>query len=311
MEAGALIEASARALGHPVSLVLAEVGHDLVACSIGGDPLRMRAAWLAPDDQRVIAKVGCPPLRPSRARPVVACSVGRFEPNMDPDRLLICQVAPGIESVRVVLGAEESPEDIVVDASGLAVARMPLDAVIIAVDALDPTGEPVGRLVGAGVADLRLESGKVGGRLGTSHGMAAGVGAGAWVDDFAAVEFGAGFTPFLPTWLPDGFGANTLRLEPDVSYPAAPPAVVIVWHGEGDARILLRQAPAPLAMPDSAAPPAKEVDINGVRGVLRGRWLPTLVWETPTRAFGLQMRRIENGEELALQIARSIPVPSA
>ena len=87
MEASTLIEASARALGHPVSIVLAEDGHDLVACSLGGDPLRMRAAWLDPAGQRVIAKVGCPPLRPSRARPVVACSVGRFEPEIPPDRL--------------------------------------------------------------------------------------------------------------------------------------------------------------------------------------------------------------------------------
>ena len=307
MEASTLIEASARALGHPVSIVLAEDGHDLVACSLGGDPLRMRAAWLDPAGQRVIAKVGCPPLRPSRARPVVACSVGRFEPEIPPDRLLLCLVAPGVTAVRAILALENQPGDIAVSNSGLAVARLPLDAVLIAVDALDQTGEPVGRLVGAGVADLRLESGKVGGRIGTSHGMAAGFGAGVWVDDLDAAAFDAGFTPVLPTWLPDGLTVGKPHIEPDVSYPAAPPAVVIAWHGEGDTRVLLRQAPAPLAMPDVAAPPAREVDVNGAPGVLRGRWLPTLVWETPGRAFGLQMRRVENGEALALRIARSIP----
>ena len=307
MEASTPIEASERALGHPVSIVLAEDGHDLVACSIGGDPPRMRAAWLDPTGQKVIARVGCPPLRPSRARPVVACSVGRFEPDLAPDRLLLCQVASGVAAVRAVLATQNAPDDVAVDSSGLAVMRLPPDVVVVAVDALDQRGEPVGRLVGAGIGDLRLEGGKIGGRLGTGHGMAAGFGAGAWVDDLAAAAFGAGFTPVLPAWLPEDLVIGKPRLEPDVSYPAAPPSVVIAWHGQGDERVLLRQAPAPLATPDAGGPPAVEVDVNGARGVLRRRWMPTLVWETVDRAFGLQMRRIDGGEELVLQIARSIP----
>ena len=41
-------------------------------------------------------------------------------------------------------------------------------------------------------------------------------------------------------------------------------------------------------------------------GVLRGRRLVTLVWETPERAFGLQVRGASLGEGTALRVARSI-----
>ena len=41
-------------------------------------------------------------------------------------------------------------------------------------------------------------------------------------------------------------------------------------------------------------------------GMLRSRGLVTLVWETPDRAFGLQVRGIPDGDEVALRVARSI-----
>ena len=96
------------------------------------------------------------------------------------------------------------------------------------------------------------------------------------------------------------------RVEPDVAYPAAPPAIVIAWAGGEAARVLLRQAPAPLASPDTGGRGAREVAVGAVRGVLRGRGLVTLIWETPERAFGLQIRGVPGGEEVALRVARSV-----
>jgi hypothetical protein len=83
----------------------------------------------------------------------------------------------------------------------------------------------------------------------------------------------------------------------------------MTWTGEGEARVLLRQAPAPLASPDPGGRHARQVEIGEAVGALRGRWLATLVWETPHRAFGLQVRRVPDAEAVALRVARSIPVP--
>jgi hypothetical protein len=70
--------------------------------------------------------------------------------------------------------------------------------------------------------------------------------------------------------------------------------------------VLLRQAPSPLASPDTGGRDAREVAVGDVAGVLRGRGLVTLVWEGPERAFGLQVRGVGGGEEIALRVARSI-----
>ena len=70
--------------------------------------------------------------------------------------------------------------------------------------------------------------------------------------------------------------------------------------------MLLRQAPAPLASPDTGGRGAREVPVGPVSGVLRGRGLVTLVWEMPERAFGLQIRGVPGGEEVALRVARSV-----
>ena len=301
-------EAAARALGHPVSVALpAEDRRPIVAASVGGDPPTTRVAWVDPASGAPIARVACPPGRPSRFRPVVATAVTLDEAQAG-DRVLAARVAPGLAGVRAVVAVEEAPDDVAAGPDGLALLRVPQDAMVIAVDALDPGGEPLGRLSGAGVAELRVTGGQVSGRLGLGHGMAAGIGPGHWARDLEEAEFAAGYGLLVPEWLPPGLAATgPPRVEPDAAYPAAPPALVLVWSGEGDERLLLRQAPAPLASPDPGGPRVREVPIGAATGILRGRWLVTLVWETETRAFGLQARRLPGAEAAALRVARSIP----
>ena len=70
------------------------------------------------------------------------------------------------------------------------------------------------------------------------------------------------------------------------------------------------RCPAPLASPDTGGRDARVVEVGGAPGVLRVRGLVTLVWETPERAFGLQVRGAGLGEETALRVARSIVPPA-
>jgi hypothetical protein len=70
--------------------------------------------------------------------------------------------------------------------------------------------------------------------------------------------------------------------------------------------VLLRQAPAPLASPETGGRGARREPIGDVEGVLRGPRLVTLVWEGPERAFGIQVRGVPSGDEVALRVARSI-----
>ena len=141
---------------------------------------------------------------------------------------------------------------------------------------------------------------------GATHGMGAGIGGGRWAPGLAEAAFEAGYDLWLPAWTPDGMERGRPRVEPDISYPVAPPALVIAWNGADGSRVLLRQAPAPLASPDGGGRDAEEVDIEGVTGVLRGRMLVTLVWEAPERAFGLQVRGLPDSRDVALRVARSI-----
>ena len=106
--------------------------------------------------------------------------------------------------------------------------------------------------------------------------------------------------------MPDGLERGRPRVEPDIAYPAAPPAIVIAWTGADGARVLVRQAPAPLASPDTGGRGARRERVGDAEGVLRGPRLVTLVWEGPERAFGLQVRGMPSGEEVALRVARSI-----
>jgi len=298
------------ALGHPVPAVLAAVADGpVVAGSVAGDPPRARIAWVGADG-RVLARVACPPGRPSRWRPVVAAVVSLDMPPAAGDRVLVARVSPEASSILPLLASEDPSEAVGVGEDGLVLARLPSDTPVIAVDALDASGEPIGRLVRAGVSELRFDGSSVSGRMGATHGMGAGIGDGRWAPGLDDAAFEVGYTPCLPGWMPAGLTRSRPRVEPDVSYPAAPPAVVIAWTGPGGARVLLRQCPAPLASPDTGGRDARPVEVGGSPGVLRGRGLVTLVWETPDRAFGIQVRGVAMGEETALRVARSITPPA-
>jgi hypothetical protein len=298
-------EIAADALGHPVPHVLAAPGDELiVAASVAGDPPGARVAWVDRDG-RVLARVACPPGRPSRWRPVVAAAVALEVPGAA-DRVLVARLAPEASSVRPVLASEDEAEPTPVGEAGLALVRLASDVPVIAVDALDASGEPIGRLARPGVSELRFDGSSVSGRMGATHGMGAGIGAGRWAPGLPEAAFEAGYVPWLPSWVPPGLERGRPRVEPDVAYPAAPPAIVIAWTGGEGARVLMRQAPAPLASPDTGGRDARDVAVGDARGVLRGRGLVTLVWETPERAFGLQIRGVPRGEDVALRVARSV-----
>jgi hypothetical protein len=295
-----------RALGHMVPVELGGgPGGSVVAASVAGDPPRARVAWVSPEGE-VLARVACPPARPSRWRPVVAATVTVEMPPALEDRVLVARVAPQARAVLPILASDEPVRPVAVGEEGLALARIPLEVAVIAVDALDASGEPIGRLARPGISDLIFDGSSISGRMGATHGMGAGIGGGRWAPGLAEAAFEVGYDAWLPTWVPPGLQRGRPRVEPDISYPAAPPAIVIAWTGDGGARVLLRQAPAPLASPDGGGRHARDVPIGPVTGVLRGRGLVTLVWETPERAFGLQVRGVPQGEEIALRVARSI-----
>lgn len=295
------------ALGHEVPTGLPPEGDGpIVAASVAGDPPRARVAWVAPDGA-VLARVACPPGRPSRARPVVASIVDLATPEGVEDRLVVARAAPEAVAVRPLLATEHQPDAVPVDEGGLVIARIGA-APVLAIDALDARGEPIGRLVRAGIAELHSDGGAVSGRLGAGHGMSAGFGAGRWCETLEEAAFEAGFTPRLPGWLPDGLERGRPRMEPDPVYPAAPPGIVIAWaSSDGRSRVLLRQVIAPLASPPLPSGTTHEVPIGGSVGVLGGRRLGTLVWETSDRAFGLQVRGLSGPDDVALRVARTIP----
>jgi hypothetical protein len=295
------------ALGHEVPTGLPPEGDGpIVAASMAGDPPRARVAWVAADGA-VLARVACPPGRPSRARPVVATVVDLATPEGVEDRLVVARAAPEAVAVRPVLATEEQQKAVPVGEGGLAIARIGA-APVLAVDALDARGEPIGRLIRAGIAELHSDGGAVSGRLGAGHGMSAGFGAGRWCETLEEAAFEAGFTPRLPGWLPDGLERTRPRMEPDPIYPAAPPGIVIAWtSADGRSRVLLRQVIAPLATPPLPSGITHEVPIGDSVGVVGGRRLGTLVWETPDRAFGLQVRGLTGPDDVAVRVARTIP----
>ncbi len=180
---------------------------------------------------------------------------------------------------------------------------------VLGVDAIGPGDEPVGRLDRSGMAELDTAGGQVSGRLGSGHGMAAGIGHGRWLDDLESATFEVGYAVLLPQWLPPGFRRSRPRIEPDLSYPFGPRALIVTWDGPDSQRVLLRQTVAPLASPDPGGALARPVEINGWQGVLRGRRVfITIVWQTATHAFGVQVQRMDGAEEIALRVARSIRV---
>lgn len=300
-----------RILGHPIDLVLAGGGSDdpVVAVSRTAHPVRVRAAWVAADGQ-VVARLGCPPGVPSPARPITATLCGVAADGAS-DHLLLGQATPGVDVVLAVLaGAGSIPID--VHPGGVLAARLPRDALPVALEALTAGGESIGRLLRAGIHEVALVAGRVEGRLGASHGMAAGFGRGRTLPGLAAAEREAGYPALLPARLPDGFAMTTVRVEPEAAYPFAPPSIAIAWRpASGDARVLLRQGPGPLAVPEQADARGREVAVGPVTGVLRSRGMAFLVWEHGTRAFGLQVRGVHDPDATALWVARSLPAPDS
>ncbi len=300
------LAAAERLLGHPVLTAAADSGSGImVVASVAGDPPATRIAWIDWRAPAVIARLSCPPGRPSRVRPLVATDVAVAQGGID-ERLLAVRTADGVSAVQPVTATEEPAPPVPVT-GGVALARLDGDAAVLAVDALAPGGEPVGRLVAAGIGALTLTAGRITGRLGAGHGMAAGFGAGRWTDDAADAAFELGQEVLLPGWVPEGLARGAFHVEPDVAYPAAPPSVAVAWGAE-PRRVLLRQTAAPLATPEVAHARSRTVTLGGgTPAVLMSRRrFATLVWETPERAFGLQVSGVEDPGEAAVRVAASL-----
>ena len=278
-----------------------------VAVSVIGEPPRVRAAWVRPDGE-VAARVGCPPGIPSPVRPAVAAIID-VDADGVAERVVLGRVTPGVESVRILIA---DPEALLVDVGpeDILATRVPREIEVVAIDPLSPGGEPIGRLERTGMTDMHSVAGRLEGHLGASHGMAAGFGAGDTVRDLATAEAEAGYTARLPAFIPEGLALTTVRVEPEAAYPFAPPSIAIAWSGADDARVLIRQCPGPLAVPELPDERGRAVEINDVMGVLRGRGrgMSFVVWEQGDRVFGLQARGLDDIDEVALAVARSIPL---
>jgi hypothetical protein len=239
---------------------------------------------------------------------VVATDVELVQGGID-DRVLAIRAAPGVTGVAVHVADERGIPPLAVGPEGIALARIDPGVVVTAVDALDGD-EPVGRLNAGGIAHLILTGGKMSGRSGSGHGMAAGFGAGRWSADPADVAFEAGYELLMPGWIPHGLERGKFHLEPDRVYPFAPPSVVVAW-GTEPRRVLIRQTPGPLATPVAGSGRSETVAVGDADAVLmaRGRFA-TLVWEVPGRAFGVQVSGLDAPAEVALRVARSLGAAS-
>ena len=294
-----------RLLRHPVATVCAEPESGvMIAASVAGDPPCTRLAWIDWRTPAIAARLACPAAVPSRTRPVVATDVSVDQAGIR-QRVLAMRVAEGVHAVAVLTAEPDPPPPFAVNGS-IALAPLAEDVAVLGVDALRRGGEPVGRLTAAGIGLLHLEGGRTSGRLGVGHGMAAGFGAGRWTDDQAEAEFEAGRPLRLPAWVPHGLSRGGFHVEPDVAYPAAPPSVAVAW-GVEPLRILLRQAPAPLATPVVVAGRFQPVAIGDAAGAVmsRGRFA-VLTWEDRERAFGIQAVGFDAPGEVALRVARSL-----
>jgi hypothetical protein len=293
-------------LRHRVSVTLTdEQAAVMIAASVTGDPPRTRLAWIDWPAATIPARLVCPPGRPSRLRPLVATDVRVAQAGID-DRVMAIRAVEGIASVQLVVADEVQPEPVEVANEGIALIRVGPHTAVMAIDALSPAGEAVGRLDAAGIAVLSLASGRISGRLGVGHGLAAGFGAGTWVADREAAAFEAGFLPVLPAWMPDDLEHGMFHIEPDVAYPSAPPSVAVAW-GREPRRILIRQTPGALATPDPGGGRSRQVAVGPWSATLvsRGKFA-TLVWEAADRAFGIQVAGFDLPDEVALRIGASM-----
>ncbi|MFP5450112.1 MAG: hypothetical protein ACLGG9_00005, partial [Thermoleophilia bacterium] len=93
-----------RLLGHPVAVVLDPSRDGLVvAVSRAGDPPRLRVAWVDADRGAIVARIACPPGRPSRFRPLVASVVALDGSQLPADRVVVAHLAPEASALRPVL----------------------------------------------------------------------------------------------------------------------------------------------------------------------------------------------------------------
>ncbi len=300
------IEGAERLLRHPVAVTLTdERTAVMVAASVAGDPPRTRLAWIDWRAAAIAARIVCPPGVPSRMRPLVATDVRVDQAGIE-DRVLAVRVAGGVAAVRPALAEEVPAPAVDVGADGMALVRLRDGVLLLGVDALAPSGEVVGRLDAAGIGTLSLASGRITGRLGVSHGLAAGFGAGHWVADLEDASFEAGFTPALPGWMPDGLERGMFHIEPDVAYPAASPSVAVAW-GREPRRVLVRQTPGTLAAPDPGGARSRQVTVGPDPATLTARVrFATLVWQASDRAFGVQVVGFDGPAEVAQRVAGSL-----
>lgn len=293
-------------LRHPVAVTLSdERTAIMIAGSVAGDPPRTRLAWIDWRAATIAARLVCPPSRPSRLRPIVATHVQVDQAGIE-DRVLAMRATDGVAAVQLIVADEVQPQATPMGLEGVALARIPLGTAVLGVDALSAAGESIGRLDAAGIGFLSLSGGRITGRLGTGHGLAAGFGAGHWVADLEEATFETGFTPLMPAWLPDGLERGMFHIEPDPAYPAAPPSVAVAW-GREPRRVLVRQTPGLLATPDQAGARSEQVTIVGRSAIrmVRGRFA-TLVWQTADRALGIQVVGLDEPGGVAQRVAESM-----
>ena len=300
------LQGAEQLLGHPVAATLTdEQTAVMIAASVAGDPPRTRLAWIDWRGATIVARLVCPPGLPSRMRPLVATDVRVDQAGID-DRVIAIRAVDEVAGMQLVVAEEVQPPVTPAGSQGIALARIGIDTPVMGIDALSSTGEPVGRLDAAGIGMLALSAGRVSGRLGVSHGLAAGFGGGHWVADAEEATFEAGFTPVLPSWLPEGLDRGMFHIEPDIAYPAAPPSVAVAW-GREPRRVLVRQTPGPLASPDAGGARSEPVQVGpwSARLMSRGRFA-TLVWQASDRAFGIQVVGLDAPGEVALRVAASM-----
>ena len=295
-------------LRHPVAATLTDAHTAvMIAASVAGDPPRTRLAWIDWRGATIVARLVCPPGLPSRMRPVVATDVRVDQAGID-DRVIAIRAADGIAGVQLVVAEEAQPP--VERGSGpkaLHSRGSACDTPVMAIDALSAAGEPVGRLDAAGIGMLdvvgraRSPAGS-----GSSHGLAAGFGAGHWVADVDDATFEAGFTPRVAVpGCRRGSSRGMFHIEPDVAYPAAAPSVAVAW-GREPQRVLVRQTPGQLASPARWRAFGTGAVGPWPAGLMaRGRFA-TLVWQAADRAFGVQVVGFDAPGEVALRVAASM-----
>ena len=168
-----------RALGHPVP---AGPGDDADRGRVGRPATRPPRGW---PGWTATARVDRPRAPARRAaQPLAAAWWPRPSPSTcpgcRPDHA-VARLAPEAAALQPVLASEDEPRATPVGEEGLALVRLPAEVPVIAVDALDAAGEPIGRLARPGCPSCASTARPSSGRIGVTHGMGAGIGAGRWV----------------------------------------------------------------------------------------------------------------------------------